>query len=228
MAPVPDVPPAICQPVDLSGSPLDELQSRRAAGWARRDEIVHFRLGNDLLSFPAAFLLLAADPASFGCVNAVQQISFAFWASDMAPADREMFREPLLEAAAIAPTHQPNDFIIKVNAFYGNKHPDWPDLGKRLTNLRQSEKPLGMLYGLQDFSRLNVQYLVLISEDRGVLVRSLNDPAPPYPIAEISFQNEHWFARTLVPIRTVPRWDFIYNRIDAFVAQHLVKGYFKR
>lgn len=222
-----DVPPAICQTVDVSRLDAAELRARGAAGWARRDETIHFRLGNDLLAFPAAYLLVAADPGSFGCVRPAKKIEFAFWASDMAPPDRPMFWEPMLEAAEIAPSRPPDDFIVKVMAFYYNDHPDWADMGKRLAGIRSARPSRGTMHGLEDFSSQDIRYLVWISEDRGVLVRA-SLAAVPNPVAEMSFQNARWFARALVPLAAVARWDFIYGRIDAFAARHTVKDYFRK
>lgn len=222
-----DAPAAVCETVDFSRLGTAEAQARTRAAWARRAEIVHFRMGNDLLAFPAAYLLIAADPSQFGCVSTVRKIEFAVWASDMTPADRQMFWEPALEAAQIAPSRPPDDFIIKVVAFYRSDHAEWTHMGKRLAALRQSGPSRGNLYGLEDFSRPNVQYLARISEDRGVLIRALADPLPPNPIAEANFQNEQWYARALVPLRAVPRWEFVYDRIAAFVVKYSVKNYFR-
>lgn len=81
-----DAPPAICQTVDLAKLAPAALEQRRAAARGRMGEMLYFRAGDDLLSFPAAYALNVPDLARFGCVTRSREVSFAFRLSDLAPA----------------------------------------------------------------------------------------------------------------------------------------------
>lgn len=234
-----DVPAAICQPVAagkaMTGKAATGPAEERAAA-ARYGGTLYYRAGNDLFAFPAAYAIAAGDLAApdlarLGCVTRSREMAFAFPASAMAEAVAQSGAPPPRAPAggAAAPGSPPDEeVVIRVSAFHYGPHPDFAGMTRTIAAVRRADVRQGFLHDLERFPAEGGDHLVRISEDRGVLVRLPAVPAAPDARALMWFQTPAWSAAVEVPACAVPRWDFVYGAIDAFVAKHVVKDYFRR
>ena len=235
MAPVPDVPPAICQPAPAAkpvskptAKPSAKAEEARQAAVAKFGETLFYRAGNDLFAFPARYALAPPEPALLGCVIRSRETAFAFPLSDMAAAMAAHAATPGVAPPRVDIAAAGDDPTIRVTAFHLGPHPDFAGMTKTIATVRREDKRQGFLNDLERFPAPGGDYLVRISEDRGVLARLPASPDAPDARAQLWFQTPVWSAAVEVPARALPRWDPVHAAIDAFVAQHLVKGYFKR
>lgn len=234
MAPVPDVPPALCQPAPAAkpakpaAKASGKAEEARQAAVAKYGETLFYRAGDDLFAFPTRYALAPPELGLIGCVIRSRETAFAFPLSDMAAAMTAHAATPGVAPPRAEGPPTGDDPTIRVTAFYLGPHPDFAGMTKTIASVRREDKRQGFLNDLERFPAAGGDYLVRISEDRGVLARL---PAPPDAAdarAQLWFQTPVWSAAVEVPASALPRWDTIHAAIDAFVAQHLVKGYFKR
>ncbi len=231
MAPVPDVPPAICQPAKPAkptAKPSAKADEARQAAVEKYGEALFYRAGDDLFAFPARYALAPPDLALLGCVIRSRETAFAFRLSDMAAAMAARAATPGVAPPRTEGAPAGDDPTIRVTAFYLGPHPDFAGMTKTIATVRREDKRQGFVNDLERFPAAGGDYLVRISEDRGVLGRLPATPDAPDARAQLWFQTPVWSAAVEVPASALPRWDTIHAAIDAFVAQHVVKGYFKR
>ncbi len=235
MAPVPDVPPALCQPAPAAkpaakpaGKPSGKAEEARQAAVAKFGETLFYRAGDDLFAFPARYALAPPELGLLGCVIRSRETAFAFPLSDMAAAMAARAAIPGVAPPRAEGAPAGDDPTIRVTAFYLGPHPDFAGMTKTIASVRREDKRQGFLNDLERFPAAGGDYLVRISEDRGVLARLPATPDTADARAQLWFQTPVWSAAVEVPASALPRWDTIHAAIDAFVAQHLVKGYFKR
>lgn len=231
MAPVPDVPPAICQPAPAAkpaAKPLGKGEDARQAAVAKYGETLFYRAGDDLFAFPVRYALAPPALGLLGCLIRSRETAFAFPLSDMAAAMSAHAATPGIAPPRAAAAPAGDDPTIRVTAFHLGPHPDFAGMTKTIGTVRREDKRRGFLHDLERFPTEGGDYLVRISEDRGVLARLPAPPDAPDTRALLWFQTPAWSAAVEVPASALPRWDTLYAAIDAFVAQHLVKSYFKR
>lgn len=233
-----DVPAAVCETVDLSRMAAKVQEERQAAARRRLGETLYVRAGDDLIFFPAAYASVVPDLSRLGCVARTRELSFAFWASDLAPAgvgasvpetapEQKASGEAGGNAAPKPPGRPDDDFIIRVTGFYWGRHADFMGMTRMIAAVRKVEARRGFLYDLERFPSAAGDHLVRISEDRCILVRLAADPSSPGATTEMRFQSEDWSAVALVPAGAASKWDVVYGKIDAFVAAHTVKNHFR-
>ncbi|MFG1210625.1 hypothetical protein V5F72_21930 [Xanthobacter flavus] len=239
MAPVPDVPPAICQPAPVAKpaakpvakpapAPSGKAEEARQTAVAKYGETLFYRAGDDLFAFPVRYALAPPELGLLGCVIRSRETAFAFPLSDMAAAMAAHAATPGVAPPRKEGDPAPDDPTIRVTAFYLGPHPDFAGMTKTIASVRREDKRQGFLNDLERFPAAGGDYLVRISEDRGVLARLPGSPDAADARAQLWFQTPVWSAVVEVPASALPRWDTIHAAIDAFVAEHLAKGYFKR
>lgn len=239
MAPVPDVPPAICQPAPVTKpaakpaaktvpAPSGKAEEARQVAVAKYGETLFYRAGDDLFAFPVRYALAPPELGLLGCVIRSRETAFAFPLSDMAAAMAAHAATPGVAPPRVEGAPAADDPAIRVTAFYLGPHPDFAGMTKTIASVRREDKRQGFLNDLERFQAAGGDYLVRISEDRGVLARLPASPDAADARAQLWFQTPVWSAAVEVPANALPRWDTIHAAIDAFVAQHLAKGYFKR
>lgn len=239
MAPVPDIPPALCQPAPAAkpaakpaSVPSGKAEEARQAAVDKYGETLFYRAGDDLFAFPARYALAPPELGLLGCLIRSRETAFAFPLSDMAAAMAAHAATPGVAPPRAAGTAEAapagDDPTIRVTAFHLGPHPDFAGMTKTIASVRREDKRQGFLNDLERFPAAGGDYLVRISEDRGVLARLPASPDAADARAQLWFQTPVWSAAVEVPANALPRWDTIHAAIDAFVAQHLVKGYFKR
>jgi len=224
-----DVPAAICETADFKMAVPARVGERGAATRAQLDQMLFFRVGDDLVSFPVAYAPVVPVPARIGCVLDTRELSFTFWASDMAPPDADMLRPvSFFDTPPVGSGRPAGDFLVTVTRLYYGAHANWLNTSTTIGHMRRNGTPRGMLYGLENFSSGPYQFLIRLSEDCTVLVQFSNSTEWADRPASMNFQNSAWSAGALVRARFADRWDAVYNAIDAFVAKHMVKNYFKK
>lgn len=229
MSPVPDAPPAICQPANKpAAKPSGKADEVRQAAVEKYGETLFYRAGDDLFAFPARYALAPPELGLIGCVIRSRETAFAFPLSDMAAAMAARAATPGVAPPRVEGAPAGDDPTIRVTAFYLGPHPDFAGMTKTIATVRREDKRQGFLNDLERFPAAGGDYLVRISEDRGVLARLPASPDAADARAQLWFQTPVWSAAVEVPASALTRWDTIHAAIDAFVAQHLVKGYFKR
>lgn len=239
MAPVPDVPPAICQPAPVekpaakpaaksASAPSGKAEAARQAAVARYGETLFYRAGDDLFAFPVRYALAPPELGRLGCVIRGRETAFAFPLSDMAAAMAARAAAPGVAPPRAADAPAGDDPTVRVTAFHLGPHPDFAGMTKTIGGVRREDRRQGFLHDLERFPAAGGDYLVRISEDRGVLARLPAAPDASDARALLWFQTPAWSAAVEVPAGALPRWDTIHAAVDAFVAQHLVKGYFRR
>ncbi|UJX43628.1 hypothetical protein D7006_01965 [Xanthobacter sp. YC-JY1] len=195
---------------------------------AKYSETLFYRAGDDLFAFPARYALSPPELGLLGCVIRSRETAFAFPLSDMAAAMAAHAATPGVAPPRVEGAPAADDPAIRVTAFYLGPHPDFAGMTKTIASVRREDKRQGFLNDLERFPAAEGDYLVRISEDRGVLARLPASPDAADARAQLWFQTPVWSAAVEVPANALPRWDTIHAAIDAFVAQHLAKGYFKR
>ena len=187
MAPVPDVPPAICQPAPVAKpaakpapAPSGKAEEARQAAVAKYGETLFYRAGDDLFAFPARYALSPPELGLLGCVIRSRETAFAFPLSDMAAAMAAHAATPGVAPPRKEGDPAPDDPAIRVTAFYLGPHPDFAGMTKTIASVRREDKRQGFLNDLERFPAAGGDYLVRISEDRGVLARR-RAPMPPTP-----------------------------------------------
>ncbi|MEP9355166.1 hypothetical protein ABLE93_16385 [Xanthobacter sp. KR7-65] len=231
MAPLPDVPPAICRPAapaPKAKTDTGAVTQARQGALARFGDTLYYRAGDDLFALPVRYALAPPEPALLGCVIRSRESTFAFPLSDVSAAMAATAGLPGQPPPRDAGLPAAGDPIIRVTAFHLGPHPDFKGMTATISSVRNPERRQGFLHDLERFPADGGDYLVRISEDRGVLARLPATPETPDAVARLWFQTPLWSAAVEIPAETVARWDTVYAAIDAFVAKYTVKGYFKK
>ena len=178
MSPVPDVPPALCQPAPVAkpaakpaAKPSAKADEVRQAAVAKFGETLFYRAGDDLFAFPARYALAPPELGLIGCVIRSRETAFAFRLSDLAAAMAARAATPGVAPPRVEGAAAGDDPTIRVTAFYLGPHPDFAGMTKTIASVRREDKRQGLLNDLERFPAPGGDYLVRISEDRGVLMR---------------------------------------------------------